>query len=134
LEQAVITLSRGDVGEAEAVVKHAESGADHALRPRLSGHSGRRPRHADTRGKIAPVVNIVLRLIAQPETESEVRLRLPVIADECAQIKLAAGNNRVSGVDAKLRRAASELPDLCGGKAQLLEKQRPPIALNRADI
>src|SRR5437667_286567 len=55
LYDSVVTFCRERVAEAETIVEHAESGANHALGPRPSGAPARRPGHADTRREVPPV-------------------------------------------------------------------------------
>src|ERR1039457_2328804 len=80
LDNAVVALGREHICQAEAVVKHAESPADHALWLRLSGFPAGRPGNANSRSEIPRVVYIGLRLVAQPEAQCEVRPRFPLIA------------------------------------------------------
>src|SRR5690242_6440104 len=60
LDDAVVALSGDGVRETEAIVEHAESGADHCLRRSFPGSGSRRPGDADPRSEITPIVDVGL--------------------------------------------------------------------------
>src|SRR5262249_12769807 len=94
----------------------------------------RRPCDADPRSEIAPVVNVGLSFIAQSEAQSKISLRLPVIADECAQIELAARNHGIAGIDAELRGSSTEPANLVSRVSQALVEQRATIPCDGGDV
>ena len=113
------------VRQRETIVEHAEAGPHHRLRaPAAPGALGR-PRQGKTRSDIAPVVQVRLRLIANSETQREVRARAPLVAREDTNIYLA---------QRQLCRAGSDA-ELCGAAAQSAAQaqQRAPVALDGTD-
>ena len=133
LKDAVIPLRSERIRQAEAVIEHAESGAQHGLRPGVLGAGSRGPGQADARREVMPVVDVGLRFVAQAEAQGEVRPRPPVVAHECAHIGLTRRDRRISRVDAELRRATPSRADLLGREPLRREQQRAAIPLDGRD-
>ena len=102
LHYAVKALGGECIGEAKAIVEDPEAGADDSVE-RFRGCSWR-PRHTDSRSKIAPIVDVGLRFVTQAEAGGEVRANFPVITEESPQVELVARDLRIAAIDAELRR------------------------------
>jgi len=84
-----------------------------------------RPRQAKTRGHIAPVVQIRLRLVPNSETQRKVRAGTPLVTREYASIHLVQRQLRRAGCDAELSGTAAQRA------AQ--SQQCAPVSLDGAD-
>ncbi len=114
LGDPVVALRGENVAQREAIVKHAETRADHAFRAPGSGSRAGRPSDADTRRPIAMVADIGLRLVAQAQVERDIRTNAPVVADECSRVELMHADVGDTGRDAELRRSAAQRRGLRG--------------------
>ena len=132
LHEAVEALRGQRIAEPETVVEDAEARAQHGLRALLAAAAGR-PGKRETGRKIAPVVDIGLRLVAQAQVEREIRPHAPLVAREDSHIHLVHRKFGRAGIDGELRGAAAERADHRRRIAQLLEEQRPPVAFDRSD-
>ena len=76
LDNSVEALRIQDVILGEAVVKNSVAGAQHGLGGLALSQS---PGDANPRGKVRMVVNVILRLEAQPAADGQIGTRLPVV-------------------------------------------------------
>ncbi len=89
----------------------------------------RRPGKRQARCKIAPVVDVGLRLVAQAQVDREIRPHAPLVAHEDPRVHLMHRKLRRAGAHGELRGASAQRANLRRRVAQLLEEQRPPVAL-----
>ena len=112
MNDSVVPLRRERIRQREAIVEHAESGAQNGLGPRVLFGVPRRPCQGETRSDIAPVVNVALGFIAQSEAQREIRPRAPLVAREDAHVRLVHAQFGAARIDAELRGPAAQCADL----------------------
>ena len=130
LVEAVETDGLQRQGLPDAIVEHAEAASDYgfALPPAAGAHA--KPRRG---AQVAPVVDIGLGFVAQPQAQGEVRAQAPVVLQESAQVGLSNARQRVAGGYGELGGTAAEGADLVHGIAELLEVERAAVAFERGD-
>src|SRR5262249_35030374 len=89
--------------EADAVVENSEAAADYRLLPSIHRRAGR-PGEADTWSDAAIVGRQRLYLVAQPETQRQIRTHAPVILHERAGIPPHQADVGLTRLDGELRR------------------------------
>src|ERR1051326_2558424 len=133
LHYPVIARGGERVGEGEAIVKNAGTGAQNFLRFRRFGGRSRRPGQRQARREVSPIMNVALRFVSQPEIQGKPGVDPPVIACEQADIKLASGDLWIAGAEGELGSASTQSSDLGRRATELLEYQSTAISFDRSN-
>src|SRR5581483_4744556 len=102
----------------KAVIKYTEYAADYSFALPAAAW---RPSESKARREIAPVVNVVLRFVAKPQTDGEIRAQAPIILHERPDIDLVNLGERIAACNRELGSAAAQGPDLLGRKTLALK-------------
>ena len=113
LDFAVEALGVQHLRQSKAVVEQTEPAADDELRlTQAALPSAQAPGHADAGRKVAFVVHVGLRLIAQTEAEREAGDDAPVVLNKGRDIHLVDARERVAGDGHVLKRPTAVGDDL----------------------
>jgi hypothetical protein len=111
LNDSVVAFRGDNVGQTEAIVENAESGAQHGLGARTTRASGS-PGNRHARREVPPVMDKILRFVSESEIDSYVRTHLPFVAGKHSDVQSISREIWVAGINTKLRSAAAQAPNL----------------------
>ena len=116
LVNSVVAFGVEDIVLAEAVVEHAEPGAQHGLDVFAFSQSPGKP---EARSKIGMVVNLVLRFEAQAAAEGHVRADFPIVFHIGLDVVVVERGGGISGRQGELAGASAVGPNLRRGRSRL---------------